>query len=126
MGTSDSNIVVLYRPVGKEELNLIKESGFKKFPPRLFYQPYFYPVLNQEYAEQIARDWNTKDPVSGFAGFVTKFNIDKHFISKYQVRTVGKRLLHEELWIPAEDLEELNSKIIGKIEIVKVFDDGNE
>ncbi len=53
-------VVTLFRPVGQNELNLIKESGYKAFPPRLPEQPIFYPVLNEEYATQIARDWNTK------------------------------------------------------------------
>ncbi len=50
--------VTLYRPVGEKELVLIKESGYQEFPPRLPEQPIFYPVLNQEYAIEIARDWN--------------------------------------------------------------------
>ena len=52
------DIVTLYRPVGSKELELINESDWKKFPPRLYWQPVFYPVLNEEYAIQIARDWN--------------------------------------------------------------------
>jgi hypothetical protein len=51
----------LFRPVGQKELDLISESGFTRFPPRLPEQPIFYPVLNIEYAEQIARDWNTRN-----------------------------------------------------------------
>lgn len=51
-------IVTLYRPVGQAEFELIKDSGFKRFPPRLEWQPIFYPVLNKEYAEQIAKQWN--------------------------------------------------------------------
>jgi hypothetical protein len=49
----------LWRPVGPQELVLIKHSGWKRFPPRLPDQPIFYPVLNFGYAEQIARDWNS-------------------------------------------------------------------
>ena len=49
---------VLFRPTGPEELELVKNSGFKKWPPRLPEQPIFYPVTNQEYANQIAREWN--------------------------------------------------------------------
>ena len=56
---------VLYRPVGRKELELIRESGYREFPPRLPHQPIFYPALNEEYATRIARDWNTKDAVSG-------------------------------------------------------------
>ncbi|MDQ3711150.1 MAG: hypothetical protein M3388_02900 [Acidobacteriota bacterium] len=36
----------LYRPVGLKELELIYDSGFSEFPPRLPHQPFFYPVLN--------------------------------------------------------------------------------
>lgn len=42
---SNEKTTILYRPVGRKELDLIKESGFKRFPPRLFHQPIFYPVL---------------------------------------------------------------------------------
>jgi hypothetical protein len=45
-----TNIITLYRPVGRHELDLIEESGFGAFPPRLPEQPIFYPVLNEEYA----------------------------------------------------------------------------
>jgi hypothetical protein len=48
------------RPVGPEELRLIAASGYREFPPRLPEQPIFYPVMNEEYATQIARDWNVK------------------------------------------------------------------
>jgi hypothetical protein len=46
----------LYRPVGQGEFDLIKASGFRAFPPRLVDQPFFYPVLSEEYAAIIARD----------------------------------------------------------------------
>jgi hypothetical protein len=65
--------VTVYRPVGPKELALIKEAQFRKFPPRLFHQPIFYPVTNLEYAIQIARDWNV--PASG-SGFVTQFEVE--------------------------------------------------
>jgi hypothetical protein len=48
--------MTLYRPVGQREYELIAESGFRAFPPRLAEQPYFCPVANEEYALQIARD----------------------------------------------------------------------
>ena len=55
--------ITLYRPVGPQELALIEASGWREFPPRLPEQPIFYPVLNEEDAIQIARDWNV--PASG-------------------------------------------------------------
>lgn len=108
---------ILYRPVGPNELAKIEESGWTKFPPRLPEQPIFYPVMNEEYAIQIARDWNVD--ASG-SGFVTMFAVNTDYLSKFQVQNVGGRI-HNELWIPAEELEEFNSNIVGKIEITKSF-----
>lgn len=51
---NQNNTTVLYRPVGQKELDLIQESDYTSFPARLPYQPIFYPVLNEEYAIQIA------------------------------------------------------------------------
>lgn len=107
----------LYRPVGPKELALIEQSGWTKFPPRLPEQPIFYPVMNEEYAIQIARDWNVA--ASG-SGFVTKFAVKTEYLSKYEIQNVGGHI-HNELWVPAEELEEFNSNIVGQIEITKSF-----
>lgn len=109
--------VTLFRPVGPKELELIEASGWREFPPRLPEQPIFYPVTNEEYAAQIARDWNVKESGSGY---VTKFDVAAEFASKYPVQTVGGRM-HAELWVPAEDLAEFNRQIIGRIEVTRVF-----
>jgi hypothetical protein len=61
----------LFRPVGQKELKLIQENGYRAFPPRLPTQPIFYPVLYEDYAVQIARDWNAKDAASRYRGYVT-------------------------------------------------------
>ena len=58
-------------------MNLIRISGYREFPPRLPHQPIFYPVLNEEYATQIARDWNTKS--GSRRGFVTAFKYVQNF-----------------------------------------------
>ena len=113
--------MILYRPIGAKEKELVEKSGFTAFPPRLEWQPIFYPVLNQKYAEEIAGQWNTKDADSGYKGYVTRFEVDNAYISKFKVQTVGG-VYHQELWVPAEELEEFNRHIIGKIEIVKVFE----
>jgi hypothetical protein len=113
--------MILYRPVGLKELGRIAQSGFRAFPPRLEIQPIFYPVLNFEYAAQIARDWNTRDPVSGFAGFVTKFEVDDEFAARYPVQTVGDNRVRNELWVPAEELEEFNQHIVGPIVVEAAF-----
>ena len=71
--------VTLYRPVGANELRLIEEAGMRAFPPRLPEQPIFYPVTNEAYAVQIARDWNTK--FGSKTGFVTRFAVRKSFLT---------------------------------------------
>lgn len=115
-----SDSVELYRPVGQKELDLIRESGFKGFPPRLFHQPILYPVIGFEYAERIARDWNTKDAASGYVGYVTRFLVAKEFLQRYEVQTVGGVSL-QEYWIPAEDLAEFNRHLDGLIEVVAEY-----
>jgi hypothetical protein len=112
-----NDTMTLFRPVGPKELELIRAADYRAFPPRLPEQPIFYPVLNEDYATQIARDWNVK--ASG-AGFVTRFQVRKEFVSKYPIQTVGSST-HQELWIPAEELEALNRNIVGAIEIVAEF-----
>jgi hypothetical protein len=106
--------LTLYRPVGPKELELIEASGWREFPPRLPGQPIFYPVMNEEYARQIAREWNVRE--SG-AGFVTRFKIDSEFVRRYSVQTVGGSI-HQELWVPAEELADFNRHIDGLIEVI--------
>jgi len=115
----DQPLTTLYRPVGTLELRLIEKSGFREFPPRLPEQPIFYPVLNEEYATQIARDWNTKYDADG-RGYVTRFRVRSQFLSKYITRTVGGSE-HKELWIPATELYLLNRNIVGLIEFSAEF-----
>lgn len=110
----------LYRPVGLFELQLIESSAYTAFPPRLPEQPIFYPVLNFEYAAQIARDWNTKDQSSGYMGAVTRFEMPQTYLARFEQQTVGSTV-HRELWVPAEALDSFNRQIIGKIELVAVY-----
>jgi hypothetical protein len=109
--------VTLYRPVGPQELKLIEATGWRAFPPRLPDQPIFYPVLNEAYAVQIARDWNV--PASG-SGFVTRFEVDSEFVKRYPRQIVGGRE-HEELWVPADELGDFNAHIVGVIEVTRCF-----
>ncbi|MCY1046378.1 hypothetical protein OV208_34050 [Corallococcus sp. bb12-1] len=110
----------LYRPVGFRELELILDADARAFPPRLPEQPIFYPVLNSEYAEQIARNWNTPDEASGYAGFVTAFDVDAEYLKRFDVKVVGA-LRHQELWVPAEELSEFNAHIQGRIRVTHAF-----
>ena len=110
----------LYRPVGQFELDLIRKSGYRKFPPRLPEQPFFYPVLNEQYAMHIARDWNTKDERSGFVGHVLRFEVRNNFLDRYEIHIAGSSE-HREYWIPAEDIERFNENIVGDIEVTQSF-----
>jgi hypothetical protein len=110
----------LFRPVGLHELALIWDSGMREFPPRLTHQPIFYPVVTIEYAAQIAREWNTHDEGSGFAGFVTQFTVALSYLRQFEPQTVGSSS-HVEYWIPAEQLPEFNASIQGSISIVSAY-----
>lgn len=111
--------MVLYRPVGTKELELIEESGYTKYPPRLPEQPIFYPVLNEKYATEIAEKWNVKYN-QDHKGFVTRFEIDDEYFQQFEVHIVGGRY-HQELWVPAEELDDFNRHIVGKIQVIREF-----
>src|SRR5437868_4608604 len=113
----EPDTVILWRPVGPEELRLIEASAMKRFPPRLPEQPIFYPVTSEAYAVKIARDWNV--PASG-SGYVTRFEVRSDFLSAYDVQDAGG-IAHREYWIPAEELDEFNAAIVGAIEVVQTF-----
>ena len=109
--------VTLWRPVGPKELALIQASGMRAFPPRLPEQPIFYPVTSEAYAVKIARDWNV--PADG-SGFVTRFEVRRDFLDRYEVQLAGGRE-HQEYWIPAEELEQFNQAIVGEIHVTREF-----
>ncbi len=108
----------LYRPVGLSEWEKIQATG--EFPPRFDWQPIFYPVLVEEYAIMIARNWNTKDPNSGFVGIVTQFKIPDELAARYPVQIVGGTQC-QELWVPSQELPQLNASLLGPIELLHVF-----
>ena len=113
--------VTMYRPVGKNELALIEASGFAAYPPRLPDQPIFYPVLNEGYARQIAKDWNSRLNADK-EGYVTRFAVRKDVADRYAPEIVGGRE-HTEIWVPAEELDDFNAAITGKIEVIAKYAD---
>ena len=119
MNSEPHETTTLYRPIGAKELALIEASEFTRFPPRLPDQPIFYPVLNEEYATQIARDWNARFSQAK-AGYVTRFNVATEYLARYEIQTVGGSI-HQEYWIPAEELEEFNLNIVGLIEVIAEY-----
>ncbi|MDI3419968.1 hypothetical protein [Streptomyces luteolus] len=115
--TSQQATRTLWRPTGPKELDLVRELNWRAWPPRLPEQPIFYPVLNEEYAVMIARDWNVKQDG---AGFVTRFEVESEFVSRYPIRQAGGKAILE-LWVPAEELDDFNAHIVGEIQVVHAF-----
>jgi len=111
--------MILYRPVGTKELELIRDSGYRKYPPRLPEQPIFYPVLNEKYAAEIASRWNVKYN-DDHRGYVTKFEIDDLYFNQFEIHIVGSTY-HQELWVPAKELDIFNRHIIGYIQVICEF-----
>ena len=113
-----SKLTTLYRPTGEVELLLVAESAFSAWPPRLPEQPIFYPVTNEDYAVQIARDWNAKEDATGF---VTAFEVHSAYLDRFDRQVVGDTQVHTEYWIPAEDLSVFNAEIVGSIRVIRAF-----
>ncbi len=89
----------------------------REFPLRLPDQPIFYPVLSEDYAVKIARDWNV--PASG-SGYVTRFEVKRSFLNNYAIQPAGGSA-HLEYWIPADEMAAFNEAIVGEIEVVAEF-----
>lgn len=111
-------IHTLFRPTGEAEIALVAQSGFRAWPPRLPEQPIFYPVTNEEYATQIASQWNASAEA---VGYVTEFDVESRYLEQFQPQVVGDGSVHVEYWIPADRLEEFNSHIVGKIRVIRAF-----
>ena len=111
---TEDGYVVMYRPTGPEENQLVADSDFTEWPPRLAGQPIFYPVTNETYAREITEQWNIRD--SG-VGYVFRFLVKRSFVDSYSLEKVGGKN-HTEWWIPAEKMSELNDSIVGKIEMI--------
>ncbi|MBS1792647.1 MAG: hypothetical protein JSS81_02265 [Acidobacteria bacterium] len=79
-------------------------------------QSILYHVANKAYAAQIARDRNAKYNADR-VGCVTRFAVRRDFLDRYETKIVGGSR-HEEYRIPAEDLEEFNQNIVGKIDVI--------
>jgi hypothetical protein len=105
-------------------LVLIQESKMRRFPPRLPEQPIFYPVLNFEYAEKIARDWNSTNARHGHVGYVTEFDVLTTYLAEYEPQQVGSQV-NVEFWIPAEELSRFNAAVVGDIRVAAEYRHGD-
>jgi hypothetical protein len=86
--------VILFRPTGLKKLLLVRDSGWWAWPPRL---------------------------PENF-GFVTRFIVPDDIVETYPVQGAGGRS-HEEMWVPAEELEAFDRRIDGEIEVIAAFCD---
>lgn len=97
------------------------KADFLGFPPGSAESSFIYPTLNIDYAVEIARDWNTHAHEAGYAGFVTRFDLDDAFARRYPIHTVGHRGTNQELWVPATETHAFNEHIRGYVTIVETF-----
>lgn len=86
MPRAPSPTTTLWRPCNDAELGLVADSGWRRWPPRLDWQPIFYPVLNQEYATELARGFQV--PAFGVS-HVTRFEVDSAYLAQFDVQRVG-------------------------------------
>jgi hypothetical protein len=112
-----SETVTLFRPGGEKEIALIRASGWKEFPERLPDEQLFCPLLTVEPATRIARETSTQD---GGTVYVLRFNVDFEYLKRFPIQAAGWRV-HQEYWIPADQLAEFNGHIIGLIEVISEF-----
>ena len=90
----------------------------KGFPPRLPEQSIFYPVLVQEYADQTAATWNTKE--EPFVGYVIEMEILDEYGARFTPQTVGSAI-HRELWVPSEELAEFNNQHTKPVSVRRAY-----
>src|SRR5713226_2015643 len=112
---------VLYRPVGRRELELIRVSTFRAFPPLPPGQSIFKATLTHEHAAEVARAWSAKEKTAVYSDvYVTRFHVESAFLSRYPQHQVAGSS-HREYLIPADELDEFNGYIRGIIELVAEY-----
>ncbi|PBC96039.1 hypothetical protein BX281_4027 [Streptomyces sp. Ag82_O1-15] len=80
-------------------------AGYKPHPP-----PWASPPYERE----------DQPRQKGRAGYVTRFEVESDFLSRYPVQQVGGRTILE-LWVPAEELDKFNAHIVGEIRLTHEF-----
>ncbi len=107
------NIATLYRAVNAEELAALQSLRWKGFPPCA--EAAFYPALNARFAlDFIHSQEGGKKP----ALYLTRFQIHAGYVRSFEVQTLSGEV-HDELWVPAEEWENFNRNIVGRIAVVR-------
>lgn len=110
----------LYRPLRADEYRAVEALDFKGFPPARADQPLFSVLLSEEGAVQIASRMRLAK-TSESTVYVVSFAVDDAYIRQFPVHK-GVSREREALWIPAEELEILNQHLIGKIQVISMFE----
>lgn len=101
-------ITTLYRVIDDGELNALRALGFRKFPA--CGEAAFYPMLSRHFALESLRQ---RPPGRQY---LTQFKICAVYARSFEVQTLCGEV-HDELWVPAEELPVFNEKIVGKISL---------
>ena len=117
LGCVMQDYVTLYRPVGPGQLAAIIAADWRAFPSQWSNQPFFFPLMDQAYAERVAQQWNVHNSGSGF---VLRFRVCKRFLADYEPKRIGGPS-NWEYRIPAAELAQFNQHIMGTIELVEAY-----
>lgn len=104
----------LWHPAGPDEIDHIRASGWRQWPPVPHERLYFYPILNESFAISGARHWNS---LGTGVKYVLRLYTETDFIRRYSTRSFGGSAAPM-LWVPVEDMHEFNAHIVGLIEVV--------
>jgi hypothetical protein len=108
----------LFLPVGLPELEKIVQANCHAFPSPGLGRAGYYPSADFDGAEQMAAETRTEDELSGFAGFVTEFQVEDEYLQ----RLGGRHGDPEAGWrVPEEELSNFNDAIMGVILISDAF-----
>lgn len=109
--------MILYRPVRQAEYDLIAASGFTAFPPLHPEMPLFHPTLDEQYARKYNEMLNRLEKAAGRTSCITMFEVDDEYAARLPMQIIGAQN-YRELWVPAYQLEEFNTHIIGQIRVL--------
>ncbi|WP_163832084.1 hypothetical protein [Spartinivicinus ruber] len=107
----------LFRPIGPEQFEALKNLGFSQIPSHVFGQKFFYPLLHESFAKQIAQEWYL--PKHGQA-YVIRLEIASSYLEQFEVKRIGGPE-HTEYRIPIEEQTNFSRELVGNIEIVAEY-----
>jgi len=110
--------LILYRPLGLQELRSLYQSQLRAYPRRLLGQPNLRLVKTEASARKSAEGWST--PNGALAAFVTRCAIPERYAATFAPPTDEVRS-EDELMVPTERLIEFNGKLDSPICVVAAY-----